>query len=778
MKNIFKTFSLCIMFFLSHELWAQNTSKKILENALNKTEDENQFEKNQKINLILKSILKEKNDTVKIKLYLKICDLCDVAENLKYSKPIINLIDNLLPLEKDSSKIGHLIEWRSMAIEISMLFYEEKNQTTEQEKILLKHLRIANLYKNPTTIINTRLILANIYFKNGEMFKKLACLQDGLEEMKKMKYYKGISRFLMQTAFFYADNKDTVAALEYIDKARENEKLINDNTRKNRGFILMGILYRDLGQYPEALNQFRQAIEGYTKLKDKEAIIDAYWNIGNTYQKNKNYNEAFKNFEIAEKMAQESENPTAIVRSMIAKGDIQALLGKYDQAIETHKWMWEKIIEFKEKIEVGVYIYVGSHLAKDYVLAKQYKNAKNIISKILPLSTVAIEKRELEELAFKADSAIGNYKEAFLHYYNFVGLHTKINDTEVAKVGAQQKFKNDYEKQKLVDKTEQDKKDALVTKEKQQQRIITFIIIFILILVAIFSVLLYVRFRLTNKQKDIISIQKSEVENQKHLVEEKQKEILDSIHYAKRLQDAILPPLSFINEHLPHNFVLYQPKDVVAGDFYWAEFKDNLFFIAAADCTGHGVPGAMVSVVCSNALNRTVNEFGITNTGNILDKTRELVMETFAKGNTEVKDGMDISLLCIDKNNNKAFWSGANNPLWYIDSDTSSEAEKLQLHELKTDKQPIGKTDYPKPFTTHVIDLKPGMLFYLFTDGFADQFGGPKGKKFKYKQLEELLLANAKKSMQVQQQFLLDNFSKWKGNLEQIDDVCVIGVKL
>ena len=308
-----------------------------------------------------------------------------------------------------------------------------------------------------------------------------------------------------------------------------------------------------------------------------------------------------------------------------------------------------------------------------------------------------------------------------------------------------------------------------------------------------------------------LQLEKNNVEEQKRIIEEKQKEILDSIHYAKRLQEAILPPLKFIDEHVPNNFVLYQPKDVVAGDFYWAETKDNKFFIAAADCTGHGVPGAMVSVVCSNALNRTVNEFGITDTGKILDKTRELVLETFAKGNAEVKDGMDISLLCIDKQINKAFWSGANNPLWYVQSSvtsseveksidaglevpvktvTSSEVEKstssgldsarpdIQLIEIKADKQPIGKSDYAKPFTTHEIALQEGMLFYLFTDGFADQFGGPKGKKFKYKQLEELLLANANKNMSDQHEILSQQFALWKGDLEQVDDVCVIGVKV
>jgi ligand-binding sensor domain-containing protein/serine phosphatase RsbU (regulator of sigma subunit) len=261
-----------------------------------------------------------------------------------------------------------------------------------------------------------------------------------------------------------------------------------------------------------------------------------------------------------------------------------------------------------------------------------------------------------------------------------------------------------------------------------------------------------------------------ELKEEKHLVEEKQKEIIESITYAKRLQDAILPPTDFINKHLLHNFILYKPKDIVAGDFYWAEAIGDLFFIAAADSTGHGVPGAMVSVVCSNALNRTVKEFHLTETGEILDKTRELVLETFEKSTSEVKDGMDISLLCIDYKNKKIFWSGANNPLWYIVND--------EMKDIKADKQPIGKTDYPKPFTTHHINFTEDSIFYLFTDGYADQFGGDKGKKFKYQQFSEVLLQNHKLSLQKQSELLNMAFDNWKGDLEQVDDVCVIGIKI
>jgi len=170
-------------------------------------------------------------------------------------------------------------------------------------------------------------------------------------------------------------------------------------------------------------------------------------------------------------------------------------------------------------------------------------------------------------------------------------------------------------------------------------------------LLIIFGTFMFNRFKVTQKQKAVIELKEIETQHQKHLVEEKQKEIIESITYAKRLQEAILPPEEFINAHIRNNFVLYKPKDLVAGDFYWAETIGDLFFIAAADSTGHGVPGAMVSVVCSNELNRALKEFNLIETGKVLDKTRELVLETFEKSTSDVKDGMDVSLLCFDKKN-------------------------------------------------------------------------------------------------------------------------------
>lgn len=266
---------------------------------------------------------------------------------------------------------------------------------------------------------------------------------------------------------------------------------------------------------------------------------------------------------------------------------------------------------------------------------------------------------------------------------------------------------------------------------------------------------------------------------QKEMVEHKNKEIVDSINYAKRLQQAILPTLNAVYTNLPSSFILYKPKDIVAGDFYWMEKVSEpdgseRILLAAADCTGHGVPGAMVSVVGANGLERCVKEFMLHKPADILDKLTDLVIKTFDTTEEEVKDGMDITLVSINKENKTLEFAGANNPLWIIRRDI----EGLELIEVKADKQPIGKFDYRKPFTNHTIQLQEGDCVYLFTDGYADQFGGPQGKKFKYKTLKDLLMSLYESNMQMQHIKINEAFEDWKAEYEQVDDVCIIGFRL
>lgn len=284
-----------------------------------------------------------------------------------------------------------------------------------------------------------------------------------------------------------------------------------------------------------------------------------------------------------------------------------------------------------------------------------------------------------------------------------------------------------------------------------------------------FYTLVYFR-ELTSRQNTQLARNYENAEKQKLIIAHHQKETLDSITYARRIQEAILPPVELIRSKMPYSFVLYKPKDIIAGDFYWMEEVNGTLFIAVADCTGHGVPGAMVSIVCSNALNRAVKEYRLTDTGRILDKVTALVLEAFEKSIDEVKDGMDISLLAINHDTQSINWSGANNPLWYTGQNGFTE--------IKPDKQSIGYNFEPKPFTTHAIPYMPGTYFYLFTDGYTDQFGGPHGKKLKQKQFKEVLMANAAHSPAQQQKAFEQLFGNWKGALEQVDDVCIMGVGL
>ncbi|MBA3284669.1 MAG: SpoIIE family protein phosphatase [Nitrosopumilus sp.] len=247
-------------------------------------------------------------------------------------------------------------------------------------------------------------------------------------------------------------------------------------------------------------------------------------------------------------------------------------------------------------------------------------------------------------------------------------------------------------------------------------------------------------------------------------------ELTDSITYAKRIQKAILRNPATIKEILPESFFIYQPKDIIAGDFYLAEQIANKIILAVADCTGHGVPGAIISVVCGNALKRAMRKVGIEDAATILELTREYVIETFEGSDDDIKDGMDIALCIIDPKNYKVNYAGANISLHYTNQNL--------LAEIKSNKQPVGNHVIKSPFTNHSIQLQKGDSIYLFTDGMPDQFGGAKGKKYKYKQLRELIQSSQNLSMLQQSETIYTSFENWKGNLTQVDDVCLVGIKL
>ena len=298
--------------------------------------------------------------------------------------------------------------------------------------------------------------------------------------------------------------------------------------------------------------------------------------------------------------------------------------------------------------------------------------------------------------------------------------------------------------------------------------------------VAAFSILLIrMRYRLT--KKEIVArfaLQKSKME-----VEEKNREIVDSINYAKRIQDALIPPAKKMKQILPNSFVLFKPKDIVSGDFYWAtstntttnsdKDKEQLVLFSAADCTGHGVPGAMVSVIGLKLFNQSVKQAEVNTPAQALDFLDKEIYNTVNLHSDEdnvIRDGMDLALCAVNYSTMKLHFAGANNPVYII--------RNKELHEIKGDKKAIGSYAAETPFSDNEYQLEKGDMVYVFTDGYADQFGGPKGKKLKYSVFKELLIENSHLEVDTQKEILEEYFENWRGNLEQLDDVCVIGVRI
>jgi tetratricopeptide (TPR) repeat protein len=730
----------------------------------------------QKMDSLLARLNAATSDTSRLQLYLKLSNECVIDDNLKYAEPAVKLADKLLAQTKDSTERKKILRQKASAFKYCSVYYQHKEGSASSSKLdyLQKSFLASQEASDPESITDALLSLGDCYFFRGDILKKLECLQKGFSLTKQMNFKRGESRFIMQIGFLYADQNDTVQALNYLEKGMNLEKEIGDSTRLSRGYFITGNFYAKMRRFNQALEFYAKAVQRYESSKDTGALINLYQRTADSYIEKQDLSNALKYTEKTFALAETVHNLPGVFFAYITFGNIYRRQGDFEKAVEFH----QKANQFATKVhaEEGIAVACG-YLAKDYFLLKDYKTAKknSDLSLELTKKTGAVQQVfETESLAYKIDSAAGNFKDAFSHYQQYFALKDQLNTEAIHKAATRERFQTESEKQKASFKAEQDKKDVIAAEEKKRQQLFTFAVAGALLLVLAFSTLLYKRFRLTSRQKLIIEIKSRETEMQKQLIEEKQHEIIDSITYAKRLQQAILPSVEAVKEQFPDSFVYYQPKDIVAGDFYWMHSTPEAVYLAAADCTGHGVPGSMVSVVCSNALNRAVNEFKLTDTGNILDKTRELVIETFEKSDSEVNDGMDISLLKVSRVPNESkeihiTWSGANNSLWYVLNN--------ELTEVKANKQPIGKYREPKPFTTNTIILRSPVSVYLFSDGYADQFS-PGDKKLMKKKFKDIILSLQNLTMNEQMQHLDAFHTGWKGVMEQTDDVLVIGVKL
>jgi serine phosphatase RsbU (regulator of sigma subunit)/tetratricopeptide (TPR) repeat protein len=636
-----------------------------------------------------------------------------------------------------------------------------------------------------------------IALNKGEVEMALKYLHESLELEKQTTGDENIATSLSNIAFVYSNQGDIPKALDYYHQALSFQETNHDSIGISRSYNNIGFIYQNIGDNKKALEYYNKSLTIRLKTNDKMGIAVSYSNLAEIYGDQKDYLKAIEFYEKGNVIYKSIGNMQGFAGGLNNIGYIYLMNGDLYCKEENRKCLKQgrKIaLEFFEegfKIQKEMDDKAGMtstlyNMAKLFWMEGNISESDKLAQQAYTLSkelgypeNIRRTSSLLKELNFNK----GNYKEAFLFFKEEIKMRDSLEKKDNYKLAQQKQAKYFYSKMRESDsiafaeqkrvmtekqKMKDDKQRAeLKLKETQQWFLFSGLAILILFLIFLFN-----RFKLIRGQKKII-------ESQNLILEEKSREILDSINYAKGIQEAILPSHDALNLHLKKGFVLYKPKDIVAGDFYWLEHYEDKLYVAVADCTGHGVPGAMMSVVCSGALNRAIKEFNLSDPGKILDKAREIVIETLSRNESKVNDGMDISLCCFNHTSGGNFtsvlWAGANNPLWI------SRNEEMLV--VNADKQPVGRYYQYLPFTTHSIELKKDDMIYLFSDGYADQFGGDaekksKGKKFKYSSLKKLLLSVRKEDPNDQCNVLEKEFNDWKGDFEQIDDVCIIGVRV
>lgn len=556
--------------------------------------------------------------------------------------------------------------------------------------------------------------LGYMYQQKGDIKQALNYSLKSLELIRKKGTPQEESTMLSNIGYIYSEQGNLKEALEYYRQGLKIQKEENDLQGIAITYNNLGLVGEKMGQRDSAVYYYTQSLELRKKIGDKKGMARTLSNIATIYSKENRITEALDYFTRSIAIDEELVNKQGMAIGYFHLGSLYLRLNKLDKAIQH--------AEYSLKI--------GREL--------DYPDE---------ISTTA-------ELLSRLYAAKGESQKALDMYKLSVAMRDRINNAENKKALAQQQAKYEYEKQKVIDDARHKKQLDAKERDREIQRLITYGVASGLFLVMGFLFIIFRRLRITRNQKKVIEVQKQE--------------IVDSISYARRIQSAILPTEDVMRDYLGDAFVLYLPKDIVAGDFYWTAKTGSTVLFAVADCTGHGVPGALVSVVCHNAMNRACREYVLTEPAAILEKTRELVVEQFGLSSNNVKDGMDIALCAID--GYRLRYSGANNPVVIL--------RNGELIELKGDRQPIGVFENAVPFRQHEMPLQSGDTIYLYTDGFADQFGGNAGKKFKQQQLKSLLLQNHKKALNEQREILENTFRAWQGKLDQVDDVCVMGIRI
>jgi serine phosphatase RsbU (regulator of sigma subunit) len=570
------------------------------------------------------------------------------------------------------------------------------------------------------------------------------------------------------TAFTSGDyNK----ALEYnmeVLKIREKQ---NEKEAIAIAMLNIGNVHKAIKSWETAKVYYLNALKIFEELNQKKNMATCFNNIGIIYEEQKQFDEAEAYYTESLKLSEELRDSLNIMSNYINLGSIQKNTNKLQSALSSYRKALRIAERRGDKQKIAL---ISNNIGDVYFVEDRFEESLPFFFSSLQIAK-ELGIKDIIALNYKSLSfsyeQLGNTSEALKYFKQFFDVRDELINEGNQKAIAEMQTKYDTEKKEqqitLMNK-DMELQDAKIKRDMYVKISMGVGITFVFI----FLVFVYIQLQDKKKKNILLAKQKEEIECQRDLLAKQKQEITDSIHYARRIQKAILPPEHLSAEIMPEHFILFKPRDIVSGDFYWIASQSNKTFVVAADCTGHGVPGAFMSMLGVAFLNEIVMYHKRTDSDVILNELRKLVKTTLGQSGQkeEAKDGMDISLCVINWVQKTIQYSGAYNPLFYF--------RNGEFFEIKADKMPIGVyiKDH-EPFTKHEMKIEPGDTFYIFSDGYVDQFGGEDGRKFMTKNFKLLLADIQDKSMEEQHTILEDTTLKWRGHHEQVDDVSIVGFR-
>ena len=656
--------------------------------------------------------------------------------------------------------MGKLIFIISLLISLS-LFTQNKKQIDSLEFSL-------NNSKIDSSKINTLHKLIS-FIQETNLTKAIEYAQEEVKLCEKINFK--IEQGYDDLAWLYKSIADYRKSLEtYYQLEKHSLKLKSPKKEQVLAELYNGLssVYGRLNNFDLAISQINKAIVNYTKLKDTLGIAIANLNLGNYCYYKGDYKNAISKYKIAENNFINHRDTLYLPDCYNSIGAVFYQLKNYINALN----YYNKSLDLHLK-------YSPNNLIKQAIALQNLGQTYSSIGDLRKGISHCIKAAELFEKISDYTNVYNTY-ENIASYYSQLGDYKLSNQYYAAYVHLKdsifdQDTKNTIHEMSI--KYESDKKEqenqvlTLGNKNKQLTIYFAFGGCFLLLGLVFF---IFKGYKTKQKANKELEFKNEIIQQQKTIVEEQHQDIKDSIKYAQRIQGAILPPKNMWEKILPNSFLLYMPKDILSGDFYWIEETKDYIYVAAADCTGHGVPGALISIVNFNLLNKAVLEKNLITPSEILDAVNIWLTESLHQtyGESAVRDGMDVALIAIHKHSNEVLFTGANNPIYHISNG--------ELNQIKGDKFPVGAfiEDKIQKFTTKRFTVQKGDSLFLFSDGFADQFGGPKGKKYKYAQFQEKLKDNHNLPLNQQYDVMRKEFVDWKGRHEQVDDVLLIGIKI